>query len=322
MIVNIITSFGIVGLMNPTTKQKHIDPSLLQKKRNREILVTLFAATWLFVGAARATVTVSVEQWPVALPGKHGRNSQTVPVWVTLAQNDTDTPKPWILLLHGRPTSPARFSLPGRHTYPKNAQTLAEMGFLVVIPTRIGYGMTSGPDLEFSGTCNDKHYEESMQTVEGELQQLTQRIQSLKHVDPRRGLVIGESFGGLIAVYLSAHPLPGTRAVVNFSGGDGGMDLAPETPCQPERLTQTFREWGMQVKLPSMWIYGLHDRYWGDTWPYRWFTAFTHSASVPVQWRQVVVRGYNGHEAFVRDPEAWRKDFEKFVHDTRLLLPD
>lgn len=62
------------------------------------------------------------------------------------------------IVMHGRAADPVKRAAMGRATYKANAQWLAEQGFVVAVPTRIGYGVSGGEDAEDSGHCSGKNY--------------------------------------------------------------------------------------------------------------------------------------------------------------------
>jgi hypothetical protein len=63
---------------------------------------------------------------------------------------------PFLVLNHGRPANAAAFAAMPRQRYPANAQYFVAQGFVVFIPTWVGYGPTGGDDVEYSGPCQGK----------------------------------------------------------------------------------------------------------------------------------------------------------------------
>jgi hypothetical protein len=57
---------------------------------------------------------------------------------------------PYLVLNHGRP---ANGNLAGmqRQRYSDNSRYFVSLGFVVLVPTRVGYGESGGPDVEDSG---------------------------------------------------------------------------------------------------------------------------------------------------------------------------
>jgi dienelactone hydrolase len=226
---------------------------------------------------------------------------------------------PFLLLLHGRAADAAdraRLALP---IYPANARYFAALGFVVLIPLRIGYGIAGGPDLEQTGPCDDKHFAAGVAPAVEEARQVLAFAAALSYVDSRRGIVVGESFGGLVAIAAAAVPLPGLVASLSVSGGDGGDSLRrPDRPCGPDLLAETFARYGSGNRVPTLWLYSANDRLWGAELPRVWFDAFVRAGGRG-EFVELPADKNNGHFIFNRNAAAWHPAFERFV--AALALP-
>ena len=110
----------------------------------------LLASAALMGGApaARALVEEQVIQLPVRVgPGER----DTRPGAVLIVREVSPGRHPFIVLQHGRPADPDGRKRLGLQSYPANARYFAELGFVVLIPTRTGYGVTGGPDFSGAG---------------------------------------------------------------------------------------------------------------------------------------------------------------------------
>lgn len=255
---------------------------------------------------------------PVHLSGSPG-TSVTQIIDVAVMRNVGPERRPLLLLLHGRSADPAeraRLALP---IYPANARYLADQGFVVLIPLRIGYGIAGGPDLEATGPCEDKHFTSGVLRAVEETQQVFAYATALPYVDARRGIVMGESFGGLAAIAATAVPWPGVVAAVNIAGGDGGDSLQrPDHPCGPERLTETFAAYGAANRVPTLWLYSANDRLWGSELPRAWYAAFV-KAGGHAEFVELPADKNNGHFIFNRNAAAWHPAFERFIASLGLV---
>lgn len=109
-------------------------------------LILAFALIGLVPPAAAALVE-DVAKVPVEFTDAAQRTHQHV-ITVTVFRDDTRPKSPFLILNHGRsPTAAGRVKL-GRVRYDGNATWFVERGFAVFLPTRVGYGVTGGPDLE------------------------------------------------------------------------------------------------------------------------------------------------------------------------------
>lgn len=225
------------------------------------------------------------------------------------------------MLLHGREVTAAGRAGLGSVRYTGNSRYFVSLGFAVFVPTRIGYGVTGGPDLEETGTCNGKNYPPGYDAAAQLTAQVIAHARRLPYVDADRGIVVGQSFGGTTAITLAAQPPPGLRATVNFAGGGGGNpDQRPGQPCRPDLLQALFAGYGRTARLPSLWLYSANDRFMGPTFPRRWFDAFV-AAGGNGRFVALPAHGDDGHSSFTRNPDAWRPPFEAFLSETGFQIP-
>lgn len=254
---------------------------------------------------------------PVSVSGWFG-----VPVHqnmeVTIVRPADNSPHPFLILLHGRPIRRHERARMGRVEFPVNAEYFARLGFVVLTPTRIGYGVTGGPDVEETGPCYFKDYSRGMVPVVDETRDLLQAIRVLPFVDPNRGLVVGDSFGGIAAIAIAAAHLPGVVGAVNFSGGDGGDSVHRfDRPCRPDQMEQALITYGRNCDIPTLWMYSENDYFWGPIWPGIWFQAF-HSAGGLGRFVKLPPDKNNGHFIFNRNPMDWHPAFDAFVSSLHL----
>ena len=232
---------------------------------------------------------------------------------VTVLRDDSHQRGPVALLAHGRPVTPQDRARMGQVKYPGNALWLAEQGFVVVVPTRIGYGVSGGPDLDASGDCLDKNYLNALSGAVSQYRQVLVTMARQAYVDPGHSIIIGESFGGLVAIALaSENGITGLKGVVNMAGGDGGDYSHLDQPCAPDRLANSLAALGKKNRLPTLWMYSLNDRFWGPLYPQQWFQAFT-AAGGRGEFVQMPADKNNGHFIFNRNVLAWHADMERFL---------
>src|SRR5205823_11871942 len=140
-------------------------------------------------------------------------------IHVTVWRDDSRAKAPFLILNHGRPATAANFAKMGRQRYVENSQYFVSLGFVVFIPTRVGYGTSGGEDVEYSGTCQGKIYEPAFRAAAAQALAVLEHAKTLPYVDASRGVVVGQSFGGATAIAVAAMNPPGVVAAVNFAGG-------------------------------------------------------------------------------------------------------
>jgi pimeloyl-ACP methyl ester carboxylesterase len=101
------------------------------------------------------------------------------------------------------------------------ARWFASQGFAVAVPTRIGYGVSGGEDVEDSGDCSRKNYPPGYHAAA----QQTLAVLAAMHERPDtvkdRDIVVGQSYGGTTAITIAALNPSGVVAAINFAGGGG-----------------------------------------------------------------------------------------------------
>ena len=236
---------------------------------------------------------------------------------VTVFRDDQRQKSPYVVVNHGRLSSAADRAAFGRVRYSENSRYLVSLGFSVLVPTRIGYGVTGGPDVEFSGPCNKKDYAVGFDAAADEVLAVLERAKTLPGVSLSHGIVVGASFGGMTAIKLTTMNLPGLAAGVNFSGGVGGDPKhRPGNPCSPNLLNQLYRHYGTAAKVPSLWLYSTNDQYWGERLPHQWFQSFVDAGGM-ARFVQLPPYGDDGHKSFTDNPPAWKPAVEGFLREFR-----
>ena len=138
-------------------------------------------------------------------------------------------------------------------------------------------------------------------------------LQNMPYVNTSRGLVIGESFGGLGAIATASSDIKAIRGVINISGGDGGSLEHLEQPCRPDQLRNVFAHYGATNLMPTLWMYSVNDRFWGNEYPRQWFEDFINAGGTGT-FVSLPADKNNGHYIFTRNPPAWHPAFESFIH--------
>ena len=138
---------------------------------------------------------------------------------VTVFHEEGRSHSPFLILNHGRPVSRSEQEKAERYRYSQQARYFVSKGFAVLIPTRIGYGISGGPDVEYSGECRARNYPPAYEAGAQQAVSTIAYAKTLPYMDPAKGVVVGQSFGGAIAIAVAAKNVAGVLAAVNFAGG-------------------------------------------------------------------------------------------------------
>ena len=274
---------------------------------------------WLWAACAGAAMVEEVLQLPVRVQTAAGQAVQGR-IHVTLFRDDAwpaTRRVPLALLAHGRaPSAQARADM-GRVRYAGAARYLLQRGYMVAVPTRLGYGVTGGDDLEAAGRCDAARYTPVFDVAAQQLQATLDALRQRPEVRPDGMLVLGQSFGGASAVALAAKQPPGLAAVVNFSGGSGGdSQKRPGAPCAPQALQATFAHYGSTARVPMLWLYAENDQFWGPEWPCQWHQAFV-AAGGQARLQVLGALGEDGHQLFSKFGRLWHPLVSQFLNAQR-----
>ena len=279
--------------------------------------IPLIVLLTLLASSAQAKLVTEIIKVPVSVANLYGKTTER-DVVVTLLHGDAfvkDSTKPYPIAIinHGRAAKPEERAAFGRATNITNARWLAGMGFLVASPTRIGYGITGGEDLEDTGACNKKNYAPGYKAGVDQTLQVLQTLRQHPDISPGGGLILGQTFCGTIAIGVAAQNPPGILATFNFAGGGGGNpETHPMQPCGTANLEHMFATYGKTAKIPTLWVYTENDQWMGPKYPKEWFEAYKAKSGTG-EFLFLPPNGTDGHGVFSRDPAAWRPQVLQFM---------
>ncbi len=232
---------------------------------------------------------------------------------VTIFRPAGDGPFPLVIMNHGRPVKDKR-GLLGRQRYEHLSRYLVRKGFVVMIPTRLGYHETYGQfDPEDSGGCNTMRPEPVAMAASDQVLQTLDFARSLPYVNAERWVVMGQSVGGMTAVATVSRNPPGLVAGINFAGGTGGdPDNRAGDPCNPRALESLWRSKATTAKAPMQWFYWSNDKYWGADNPKRWHRAWTDGGG-QAELHAMAASGTDGHSGMSNDMDSWVSLVEAFL---------
>jgi dienelactone hydrolase len=254
----------------------------------------------------------SVQRIPVTVADMFGRE-ETRQLPITVFRPVGDGPHPLVVFNHGRAVGDKR-ATQGRARFEHAVRYLVGKGFVVMVPTRIGYWETfSDFDPEQSGSCRQRHFAPMHRAVSDQVLATVAHASTLPYVDASRWIVAGQSVGGLTAVATVARRPHGLLAGINFSGGSGGNpDANPARPCNPEALAQHWAALAKTAAAPMLWLYWRGDMYWGDDVPRRWYQAWTDGGG-RTEFHQFPPLKGDGHLGLDRDMDRWLPVVDAFL---------
>jgi dienelactone hydrolase len=281
------------------------------------MILRLILIFFLFCNSSFAKIIEEIIKVPVSVTNSIYANNPKFEqeIIVTIWRDDSIKKSPYLLFSHGRAGTDQERASFGRSSERKNSEYFISKGFTVILPTRIGYGVSGGPDAEYSGSCSNKNYLEAIKVAVDQSKQVLNHVLDFSYIDKSKGIVVGQSVGGFTTIGLSAENIPGLKGAINFAGGNGGDPIkSPERPCGDYVIKDTFAKYGASNKIPTLWLYSVNDKFWGEQLPIDWFVAFQKAGG---KGKFISLPAYkeDGHSIFRGDLNAWKNDFEKFIKE-------
>jgi dienelactone hydrolase len=275
---------------------------------------SLVAAALLLAAPCCHARLVEEKRWVSAKATDGYGHEVSRDIMVTIFYDDA-APKPWpaLVLNHGRATTGSARAALGRAQYSVASRWFVEHGFIVAVPTRIGYGVTGGPDVEDTGYCAQKKYEPGYAASAAQTVTVLEYLRTWKEVAKDRAIVVGQSFGGTTAITIASMNVPGVQATINFAGTGGGDPQGhPDDPCSAWKLKRLFADYGKTSRIPTLWVYSENDHYSGPKLPREFFDGFRAAGGVG-EFVQFPPNGEDGHSLFTHEPSWWQPKVLEFL---------
>ena len=260
--------------------------------------------------SASAAMVEEIFDMPVALKSHYGVEvKQTMKVTI-FHDDEATSPQPFVVIDHGRGANNLNM---GRSRFLNQSKYYVSKGFVAVVPTRVGYGETGGPDLDTAESCNNPRYESAFRILATEVAQVVEFAKTKPYVDPTKGIVSGLSYGGTSAIAAAALNIPGVVGAINFAGGAGGNPAkSPKNPCRSDLIEYEFARLGKTAKVPTLWLYSENDLYFGTEKSKEWMDAFVKAGGT-AEFVKLPAFGWDGHTIFLKDQSAWQPAVERFI---------
>ena len=204
-------------------------------------------------------------------------------------------PFPLAIINHGSEQDPNERALAPLPAFPALTQWFLARGYAVVVPERLGHGLTGGPYLEDQGPCDGPDYVAAGNGAADSIAAAMKYMAGQAGFRPTGIIVAGNSAGAWGALALAARHPAGVSAVVDFAGGRGGHDDGmPLKNCSPDRLVAAAGIFGKGERIPTLWLYAANDTYFPPELSQRMADAF-RAAGGNVEYHLLPAVGEEGH---------------------------
>jgi dienelactone hydrolase len=222
------------------------------------------------ISAALATLGLASAAWDQANVRTGTRHQIRVPIHARVSEGGTFTLQafvyrpagggrhPLAVLSHGSSGGDPKLEVP----QPELARFFTDRGFVVVVPMRRGRGTSGGTSLEGEDkNCDPASWWPGLRAAYDDVTATIDAAARMPGVDARKIVLVGESRGGFLSVAYAAQGARRARvnAVINFVGG---WVAQAEDDCPVDFNQVAFHRFGRATRVPELWLYGDHDRFY------------------------------------------------------------
>jgi dienelactone hydrolase len=172
---------------------------------------------------------------------------------------------------------------------------LIARGFAVLVPERLGHGVTGGRYVEDQGGCDEADYLRSGRATADEIALALDYLRKQDFVRKDAAIVIGHSAGGWGALALANADPKAISAIIAIAPGRGGhANDEPNRICAPHTLLAAAAEFGKAARIPVTWLVAANDSYFAPAFSLALVDAFRRSGG-KVEFRALPAVGSEGH---------------------------
>jgi dienelactone hydrolase len=172
---------------------------------------------------------------------------------------------------------------------------LIARGFAVLVPERLGHGVTGGRYVEDQGGCDEADYVRSGRATADEIALALDYSRKQDFIRKDAAIVIGHSAGGWGALALANADPKAISAIIAIAPGRGGhANDEPNRICAPHTLLAAAAEFGKAARIPVTWLVAANDSYFAPAFSLALVDAFRRSGG-KVEFRALPAVGSEGH---------------------------
>ena len=197
-----------------------------------------------------------MQQWlvPTPLPDR--------PAHAVLFRPSGEGPFRLAVIAHATTQNVLRRAQMPQPEYRALAAYLVARGFAVLVPERLGHGLTGGDYLEDQGGCDEADYLKSGRATADEIRTAMDYARGQSFIRKDGAVIVGHSAGGWGALALSNEDPKAIAAIVAFAPGRGGHANDFENRiCAPHALLTAAAAFGKDARVPVTWLVAANDSY-------------------------------------------------------------
>ena len=229
------------------------------------------------------------QQWRVPTP------DADVSARAVLFRPQGEGPFRLALIAHATTQNVLRRAQMPQPEYRALAAFLVARGFAVLVPERLGHGVTGGKYLEDQGGCDDADYVHAARATADEIALPLEFLRGQSFIRKDGAVIVGHSAGGWGALALASEDPKSISAIIAFAPGRGGhANDFPNHVCAPHTLVASVVEFGKTARVPVSWLVAANDSYFAPDLSRRLADAFRSSGG-KADFRVLAPSGSEGH---------------------------
>ncbi|MGH7114733.1 MAG: alpha/beta hydrolase family protein [Stellaceae bacterium] len=221
---------------------------------------------------------------------------------------------PLAVVSHGSPRHAYQRAYMRPTYFADMGQWLVNLGFVVAIPMRRGYGKSQGAFAEGFGSCAYPDYADAGRASAKDIEAVVTYMDHQTYVDANRIVLIGHSAGGWGSLALASEGPPGLVAAVLFAPGRGSV--WPGEVCGRNALVTAAGLFGKTTHVPTLWIYSENDHYFSPKLARSIYDAFHATTHGPADFIEEPSCSDEGHMLVRRCPDVWHASVAAFLQKT------
>jgi len=238
-----------------------------------------------------------------------------------IVRPDDDQIHPLVLINHG--FDPFNHKLRYIDDFQRQTMEFARRGWVAVAFSRRGYGHSEGEFVEnVKKDCDVPAFITAGVVPTADMREVRSFMAGKSYVDASRMIAVGHSGGGYDMIALTAKPLPGLLAAIDFAGEVRTAKPDLES-CYNETLMKAVAHFGATSRTPMLWVYAGNDIESPVEVGRRMYKAFTDAGGNAELIDNVWFPG-DGHNLFFH-PEGipiWAPYVDAFLEKQGLKLMD
>lgn len=179
------------------------------------------------------------------------------------------------------------------------APDFVKMGFAVLEPTRIGFGVATVPEVpevpDGQQGCEKQSFRSAAEAGPLHILRTVEYAKGLPWVDMNNIVLAGVSAGGMYALLAGGMPEARAKAVINFAGGMASHHAKNGEACGIADISRWFSVAGSKNPIPTIWFYSENDTTGTPALHRVWYTNYVRVGG-RAEFEMLPPLGDDGHQ--------------------------